>query len=140
MIAARYGNTEIITLLLEKEAVINWSNKFGETALVFAAQLGNVECLERLLQEGADSNVTNLKSGNLLIKVQWINNFETRKIIQHLIESGCSVNTLNDFDETPLSCAVSNSSVTETNMLLKTGANPSIGGPLKSQQVQATMS
>ena len=131
MIAARYGNPEIITLLLEKGAEINWSNKFGETALVFAAQLGNVECLERLLQEGADSNVTNLKSGNLLIEVLWINNFETTKIVQHLIESGCSVNMLNDFDEIPLSCAVSNSSVTETNMLLKASANPSIGSPLK---------
>ena len=129
MIAARYGNPEIITLLLEKGAEINWSNKFGQTALVFAAQRGNVECLERLLQEGADSNVTNFKSGNLLIEVLWINNVETTKIVQRLIESGCSVNTLNDFYETPLSSAVSNSAVTETNMLLKAGANPSIGDP-----------
>ena len=129
MIAARYGNPEIITLLLEKGAEINWSNKFGQTALVFAAQRGNVECLERLLQEGADSNIANFKSGNLLIEVLWINNVETTKIVQRLIESGCSVNTLNDFYETPLSSAVSNSAVTETNMLLKAGANPSIGDP-----------
>ena len=100
-----------------------------KTALVFAAQRGNVECLERLLQEGADSNVANFKSGNLLIEVLWINNVETTKIVQRLIESGCSVNMLNDFYETPLSSAVSNSAVTETNMLLKVGANPRIGGP-----------
>ena len=131
MIAARYANPEIITSLLEKGAIINWSNKFRETALVYAAQQGNVECVKTLLEEGVDSNVTNFKNSNLLIEVQCINGSEATKIVQHLIESGCSVNTLNDFDETLLSCAVSNSSVTETIMLLKAGANPNIGGPLK---------
>ena len=131
MIAARYGNPEIITSLLDKGPVINLSNKFRETALVFAAQRGNVECVETLLEEGADSNVRNFKNSNLLIEVQWINGSEKTKIVQDLIESGCSVNMLNDFGQTPLSCAVSNSSVAETNMLLKAGANPSIGGPLK---------
>ena len=65
----------------------------------------------------------------MLIEVLWINNVETTKIVQRLIESGCSVNMLNDFYETPLSSAVSNSAVTETNMLLKAGANPSFGDP-----------
>ena len=67
----------------------------------------------------------------MLIEVKWINGSEKNKSVQDLIESGCSVNMLNDFGQTPLSCAVSNSSVAETNMLLKAGANPSIEGPLK---------
>ena len=131
MIAAKHGNPKIIKSLLAKGATVNCSNKFRETALVLAAKRGSAECVKILLEEGADSNVTNFSNSNLLIEAQWFKSSETTKIVQLLIESGCSVNISNDFGETPLSCAVSNSSVTETNMLLRAGANPNIGHPLK---------
>lgn len=49
---------EITTILLQQKAKINQQNKQGETPLMKAAQTGNVDVFMHLLQNGADTTIT----------------------------------------------------------------------------------
>lgn len=58
MLAAEKGHTEIVKLLLEKNADVNaTSSNGGLTALMYAAQKGHIEIVKLLLNKGADTNV-----------------------------------------------------------------------------------
>ena len=52
--AARHDCYELLCQFLERVRIRNQTNKFGETALILAAQRGFEKGVERLLQAGAD--------------------------------------------------------------------------------------
>ncbi len=59
ILAADYGNTEIVRLLLKKNKEnLEDKNTDGNTALIIAASSGHKDTVELLLQEGADINAT----------------------------------------------------------------------------------
>ena len=58
-IAAVFGHTEVVRVLLEAGAAVNWQDAQGSTALHSAAFLGHPEIVAILLQNGADPNVRN---------------------------------------------------------------------------------
>ena len=51
------GNLEVLSLLLEKGADVNASNKWRETPLLIAANNGHVEAVKALLKSGADPSL-----------------------------------------------------------------------------------
>ncbi|WP_347219117.1 ankyrin repeat domain-containing protein [Chryseobacterium sp.] len=57
--AAKYGNKDLVELLIEAGADINVQNKYGKTALAKAISNNrtNYELIELLLQNGADSTI-----------------------------------------------------------------------------------
>ncbi len=55
MLAALEGNTSIGELLMERGAVLDSQNDFGETALSLAAHNGHIAFLQMLLAEGAST-------------------------------------------------------------------------------------
>ena len=56
MVAAQYGHSEVLQLLLEAGADKNAAKTNGVTALLVAAQNGHVESLWLLLEAGADKH------------------------------------------------------------------------------------
>lgn len=59
MNAAYRGNTNIINMLLENGADINYTTDFGMTALMMAASYNQFEVAKMLLENNADTSVTN---------------------------------------------------------------------------------
>merc|ERR1712212_807390 len=57
MMAAGYGQKDIVKLLLQNNANINVKNKYGTTALMSAAHEGYNDSVEILLQNNADVNL-----------------------------------------------------------------------------------
>lgn len=45
-------------VFISEEVDINWKTYEGETALLLACQQGYTECAERLLEAGADKNLS----------------------------------------------------------------------------------
>ena len=58
-LAVRYGNIQIVRLLIQQHANINTANHFGDTPLHTAAILGLPDIVNLLLAAGADENATN---------------------------------------------------------------------------------
>jgi ankyrin repeat protein len=54
--AAYHGNKEIVQLLLEYKAIINWKDRSGHTPLYWASYRGYLEIVQELLNHGADIN------------------------------------------------------------------------------------
>ena len=46
-----------VKLLITAGADVNWKDKIGNTALNRAAYLGEVKCVEKLIQSGAEINI-----------------------------------------------------------------------------------
>ncbi len=59
MIAAKYGNQDVVEKLLEKNMQIDHQDTNRNTALMVATEHGQLEILEILLAHGADPDLTN---------------------------------------------------------------------------------
>jgi ankyrin repeat protein len=57
-VAAYAGNCNIIKLLVEHKANINWQDDDGMTALWLATEFGELETVKCLLEQGANPNIT----------------------------------------------------------------------------------
>ena len=55
--AAQAGNDNVVTILLELGANVDYQNEEGGTALIFASHNGHYQVLECLLKENADPNL-----------------------------------------------------------------------------------
>ncbi|MGH9429838.1 MAG: ankyrin repeat domain-containing protein, partial [Terriglobia bacterium] len=57
MVAATYGHTDIVRVLLEKGAKVDAQNREGATALMLASMQGHVETVRALLAKDANVNI-----------------------------------------------------------------------------------
>lgn len=64
--AVSYSKADIVEYLISKGAVVNFQSNIGWTALM---SVSNEECLDILLKNGADVNLTNDDGLNLLIVI-----------------------------------------------------------------------
>lgn len=58
-VAARYDVRRLKECLIDKHNHINCTDCDGDTPLMHAAMVGKLDCLEYLLQNGADPNIQN---------------------------------------------------------------------------------
>ena len=63
MHAAERGNVDILNLLIEKNANVNLLNRWQETALIYACNYWQLDCLKSLTKAKSDLNHQN-KWGN----------------------------------------------------------------------------
>ena len=90
MLAAQYGHTETVKLLLDRGADVNTKTNYGNTALIKAAFYGLTEAATLLLDRGADIHATdNDGSSALMAATQNGHN----KCLYELLEYGAKLPT-----------------------------------------------
>ena len=90
--AADNGKLEIVQLLLDKGANINYSSYIGGTSLLYAAGSGYLDIVQLLLDEGADINLSNNNGDTSLIIAAKYKNIEVVKL---LIRKGANTSIVN---------------------------------------------
>jgi ankyrin repeat protein len=104
IVAAAYGHTEVVKLLLEKGAQVNMGNEGGETALHYAARHGHTKVMRILLEHGADPKSKGTGCGTPL---QWAVRGGQRQSVKTLLDYGVDINQRGTDGETALSTAAS---------------------------------
>ncbi|MBR4221686.1 MAG: ankyrin repeat domain-containing protein [Victivallales bacterium] len=122
MMACRYGDTEVVRLLLEAGADPTAPGKGGLTPATIAAKAGAVECLKLLFIEKRDlPDKRDLHDHSPMYYAVTGGKLEA---VEYLCQAGANVNTLEE-DETwtPLLAAISKGDEAMLKLLLKHGAD-----------------
>jgi len=117
-VAAEYGYSEIVEVLLEHGAAPNIREKYGDTPLHYAATFGNSKVVEVLLEHGADPNARNNYGATPL---HYAAAFDYPEVVKLLHKKD-----LSDYDATPLHAAAEFNYSEIVKLLLEHGANPNI--------------
>uniref|UniRef100_A0A673A3Q3 Euchromatic histone-lysine N-methyltransferase 2 n=1 Tax=Sphaeramia orbicularis TaxID=375764 RepID=A0A673A3Q3_9TELE len=101
--AAKLGNLEIVTLLLETGQVdVNAQDSGGWTPIIWAAEHKHVDVIKALLNRGA--NVT-VKDKELNVCLHWAAYAGNVDIAELVLNAGCSLSSVNMHGDTPLHIA-----------------------------------
>ena len=98
--------------------------KDGTNALLCACRTGQSESVKFLLEAGANGNITK-PDGNSCLHVA-VRGKCNKEALQQCIESGVSINTVNNKGETPLILACQLAQTESIALLLKEGGDPNI--------------
>lgn len=126
-LAAKEGNLDLITQMLNTRILVDSIGPNGRTPLHFAALNGHVEVARYLLEWGANPNALTSDGENPLhmaLSTAWALKFNP-KMIELLVKVGCDVNALDGHDElTPLYMCdlLRENGVIAAEILLKNGA------------------
>ncbi|WP_293305400.1 ankyrin repeat domain-containing protein [Pedobacter sp. UBA5917] len=80
--AVNNKNVDIVKLLLENKADVNWRDGFNTTALMYAAAKANRTIIDMLLDNGADINANDGKGNTVLSAAKESKNEELIKYIE----------------------------------------------------------
>lgn len=127
--ASRTGNVKKILELLKKGADVNAQDEaHRQTALTYAAALGQMDAVKVLLDHGADPNLANMVGYSPIMAAA---RNSRQRCAMLLIDAGAEVNTTDDWGYTALMLAANHGLPETVNVLLKHGANvnaAAIGG------------
>lgn len=122
--SAKEGNLEAVRELLGPEHDVNLvdvnlaDKRFGKTPLCWAAEYGQLEVAELLLDRGADFNLADLIGRKPL---QWAARYGCKRIVQLLLDRGDSVDSKDKNGRTPLLLAAREGYVDVVRLLIKYG-------------------
>ena len=123
--AARFGQSEVVKLLIAAGANVHAVNKNGMTALHRAAICGNNEIAKLLIAAGADVNAMNKKGSTALYKTAL--NFNAgndyTEVAKLLIAAGANVHAMDIRGTTALHVAAKHGSAEVAKVLISLGAN-----------------
>jgi len=102
-IAARYGHTEMVRMLVQDFGVlVDTADARGVTPLIAAAWHGPFETCRMLVQCGADVNAADAVGVTPLIAAAWHGHLQTCRV---LVQCGALVDAADDEGETPIIAA-----------------------------------
>jgi hypothetical protein len=120
MVAAWYGNIEMMALFVERGADVRRSNRNGEQPLQLAAWGGHLDAVKWLLERGAPLEREGKQWGALHYAV--FNGHE--QVVNDLMVRGANVNARSPNGSTPLMLAAREGRDGLARTLLEAGANP----------------
>ncbi len=124
-LAAKDGNVEMMTILLDAGADINQTDRVGRTAIMHAGTSKNAEAVRLLIVREADVNMKDSFIGGALA---WTSGFGTAESVQDLLDAGADVETVGSATGyTPLIWASGFGDPNAIPMLLDAGANIEAG-------------
>lgn len=104
MLAADYGHTEILELLIQKGAKLENEYRYGkQTALFYAIANRHIDSALTLIKYGANVNHSDSSYDTPLIIASFNGNEE---MVNLLLKKGSDVNLRNENEDTALMCAV----------------------------------
>ena len=119
-VAASYGRTELIPLLLQKEQALNKPARDGFTPLLLALRHQQGKTARLLLSEGANPNVPDERGRSPLY---YAADYDDLHTIQLLIDKKCEINTQKNDGSTPLRKAIERGSDELVRYLIGWGAD-----------------
>jgi ankyrin repeat protein len=119
-LAAKYGKTIAIQMLLEKGVSVNVVTTLNETPLHLASEFGDFETVELLIKKGASVNAFATDNTTPLHLASKRGDLKT---VALLIEKGASVSALNTKNETPLHLASEFGDFETVELLIEKGAS-----------------
>jgi ankyrin repeat protein len=120
MRAAEYQRTEVVTLLLEKGADVNFrSQPMRRTALMEASSAGNIVIIKQLAERGAEINAKDLSNNTSLHFASMWGHVEA---VSLLIELGAKPDIGGEQGKTPMMVAEQNGHAEVVQILKNAGA------------------
>lgn len=110
-------------LLLERGADPNAVSTVGNSALMYAAEKGNMQIMQMLVSHGAKVNVTGFNGATPLFLAIFNNDFQAAK---YLLEQGANANVKDDFGVTPLLYAAATNQYQSADLLMFYEADPEV--------------
>ncbi|PXF48954.1 Ankyrin-3 [Gracilariopsis chorda] len=120
MFASRLGNANIIGMLVEKQASLDFAKSDGFTALHLAALNGNTSCCKVLVNAGADST---LADENGYLPLQLATRHQHFDVVSALLESNVNANCSGPQGLTALHIACFLGDARLIWLLIRSGAN-----------------
>ena len=120
--AAATGKKEVLQFLLDKGVPVDYRNKYGETALGYAAWFGQYDTAKMLIQRGADVNdhITNLDLRTPLHSAAYEGHVN---VVELLLDHGADINALDKNNKTALHWAAVKGQLNVAKLLVKRGIN-----------------
>ncbi len=124
LLGSFYGDPELIKLLIEKGADVNATDKYGRTALHFAARAGKCENIGVLVTSGAQLERTEIKNYYTpLMEAAWAGKSQAAGC---LAQVGSGIDSQDGFGFTALMHAVWSRDAATVKILLEAGADKSL--------------
>ena len=125
---------QVLQTVIDHGADVNAINKMNASPLSFACSRGNADAINVLLKAGAyANNADEALGGNTCLHLAVLENC-SKETLQTIIDHGADVNAANKYDVTALLIAREIGHEDAINVLLKAGADPSIGDDGKTAQ------
>ncbi len=110
-------------LLLERGADPNAVSSVGNSALMYAAEKGNMQIMRMLVASGADVNTSGFNGATPLFLAIFNNDFQATK---YLLEQGANPNVKDDFGVTPLLYTAATNQYQSADLLMFYNADPGV--------------
>lgn len=123
MLSAKNGYADLVTLLIEKGAVIEMADNNGNTALFYAIEAGFTGIVKILLEKGSDFEHANLDGIKPIILAAKKGGTD---IIGLLADKGANVNAETPYRDTALTWAAYNGHSEAVAFLISRGADTSV--------------
>lgn len=122
--AARYGQVEIMDILITNGANLESTDNLGRTAVLSAVQARELPTVGVLLAKGADVNARDHRQDTALHYAAGV--FGNREMVAALIAAGADVNAADTNGQTPLMWAARWGDAKRVQALIKAGAKPDL--------------